>query len=145
MLVFRLPPLEQRHSVPAAIGRLIDFFMALVAYEYKVIQIVEPLLWGLLVPPGAIAAEGVDVRLLGDVNLLLGDRGLPERFVASVELTPSRSLPPEHPLHGILDVPGHLAWRTGRLSLCGSRAGILRLSTPFRKAHRLSFIASSVN
>jgi hypothetical protein len=47
--------------------------MAAMAYEHEIFEAVEPVLENPAIPARSVATEGVDVRLLCDVDLFLGD------------------------------------------------------------------------
>jgi hypothetical protein len=90
---------------------VVDLLMALMAHEEEVIDVVDLSVGNPAVAPRPGAAEGVDVRLLPDVHLLLGDRRLPQRLAATGELAAAGGPTPEHALKAMRDVPADIASR----------------------------------
>ena len=85
-LMVRLPSPDELGGIAAAVLLLVDGAMALVADEHQVLEVIQRLGWNALVSSRPVWAEGVDVRFLRDVDLLLGDGRLPERLVVTFEL-----------------------------------------------------------
>src|SRR5690606_2158845 len=130
-LVGGLPLLQLLYRVPTAAPVLIDRLVAAVAHENQVLERLQSLLVDATIATRAGGAERVDVRLFGEIDVLLCDGRLPQWAVAAVELTAARGDAPQHRLNRTADVPRlHLRRVFGRHQrhqpsvLCCHRASI---------------------